>query len=271
MHRLRSTFVLSTLLALAAGTLSADPLPITAYSAVVLLDAASDTSGMCPTGCEETNDVFAPGTYSLGGYSGTGEVVLGPIPFVHAFSSSSTFADVVNAAAGLNYYFEFVGPAAGPIPVDIDVVLHTAINGISLVPSDGATAGVALGGPVSKPTGVNVHCNLLDCTDPDFTGTLHASLSANTVYILEMGAGSKISHGDEGANAFADPHLYIDPSFANAADYQFVVSDGVGNQTGLSSVPEPSYLALIGLAFGAVAVLRRLCDSLLQSGARTTD
>ena len=264
MQRLRPTFVLSTLLALAAGTLSGDPLPITGYSAVILLDGGSDAGGMCPTGCEETNDVFGPGTYSLGGYSATGEVIPGPIPFVHAFSSSSTFASVVNAAAGLNYYFEFAGPAGGPIPVDIDVVLHTAINGISLVPSDGATAGVALGGPVSVPTGVNVHCNLLDCTDPDFTGTLHASLSANTVYILEMGAGSKISHGDEGANAFADPHLYIDPSFADAADYQFIVSDGVGNQTGLSSVPEPGYLTLIGLAFGALALLRRGNKPLLR-------
>jgi len=204
----------------------------------------------------ETNNVFAPGTYSLGEYGGTGQVVLGPTPSVHAFGGS-TFGSVVNARAGLTYYFEFVGPAGSAIPIDIDVILESAVSGTSLVPSEGGRASVALGGPINN-VGVSVSCTLLDCSHPDFTGTLHADLSPNTVYIMEMGAGGGASHGDEGFNGFADPRIYIDPSFAGAADYQFVVSDGVGNQTGLSAVPEPNSPMLAGLAFCGMALLRRL-------------
>ena len=83
---------------------------------------------------------------------------------------------------------------------------------------------------------------------------------------MEMGAGGEATSGTEVSNGSADPHIYIDPSFAGGADYQFVVSDGVGNQTGLSSVPEPGSLTLTGLAFGAIALLRSLRRKALDSG-----
>jgi hypothetical protein len=257
-HRILSTFVLTTLILITGDALSANPIPISGYSATVLLDGQSATSALCPTGCSDSNDVYAPGTYSLGEYSAIGEVVLGPIPYVHAFGSSS-FGSVVNARAGLYYYFEFAGPAGSAIPIDIDVVLESAVSGTSLIPSEGGRASVALGGPINN-VGVSVSCTLLDCSNPDFIGTLHAELSPNTVYIMEMGAGGGASQGDEGFNGFADPYIYIDPSFADAADYQFVVSDGIGNQTGLSDVPEPNSLLLAmvsGLALGGVALFRR--------------
>jgi hypothetical protein len=258
MHGIVRALFMTALTLSAEGALSANPVPISGYSAAILLDGQSDTSALCPTGCSESNDVFGSGNYSLGEYSGTGEVVLGPTPYVHAFGGSS-FGSVVNARAGLTYYFEFAGPTGSAIPIDIDVILESAVSGTGLVPSEGGRASVVLGGPINN-VGVSVSCTLLDCSHPDFTGTLHANLSPNTVYIMEMAAGGGASHGDEGFNGYADPHIYIDSSFAGAADYQFVVSEGIGNQTGLSTVPEPNSMILemlAGLALGGTALWRR--------------
>lgn len=257
MHRIVSTLLMTTLILSAEGALTASPLPITGYSAIVLLDG--DTS-FCQINCSDSLDVDAPGSYSLGGFGAFGEVFLGPTPFVYGQAESGDVT-VVRAEAGLNYYFEFAGPAGPAIPIDIAVVLKSTVAGTSEVPSEGGGASIALGGPVTKQVGVSVHCTLLDCSRPDFTGTLHADLLPNTVYIMEMGAGGEATSGNEVSSGSADPHIYIDPSFAGAAGYQFVVSDGVGNQTGLSGVPEPNSLLLAmlaGLAFGGVALLRRL-------------
>ena len=86
MQRIRSTFILRILLALAAGTLSANPLPITGYSAVVLLNG--DTS-FCKANCSASLDISSPGSYSLGGFGAFGEVFLGPTPFVYGQADSS--------------------------------------------------------------------------------------------------------------------------------------------------------------------------------------
>jgi hypothetical protein len=59
------------------------------------------------------------------------------------------------------------------------------------------------------------------------------------------------------ATAFADPYISIDPSFANAADYSIVVSQGMGNsQTSASATPELASFTLIGIAFCTAALLR---------------
>jgi hypothetical protein len=255
MHRIVWTLFMTALILSVDGTLSASTLPITGYSAIVLLDG--DTS-FCQVNCSDSLDVDAPGSYSLGGFGAFGEVFPGPAPFVYGQAESSDVT-VVRAEAGLNYYFEFVGPAGPAIPIDIDVILKSSVAGTSEVPSEGGRASVALGGPINN-VGVSVSCTLLDCSHPDFTGTLHADLLPNTVYIMEMGAGGEATSGNEVSNGSADPYIYIDPSFAGAADYQFVVSDGVGNQTGLSAVPEPNSLMLAmlaGLALGGVALWRR--------------
>jgi hypothetical protein len=64
------------------------------------------------------------------------------------------------------------------------------------------------------------------------------------------------------AQAFADPYIYIDPSFANAADYSIVVSAGVSNsQASPTATPEPASFALVSIALGGLVLLRRRKDS----------
>jgi PEP-CTERM motif len=58
------------------------------------------------------------------------------------------------------------------------------------------------------------------------------------------------------STAFADPFIEVDPNFANASDYQIIVSQGIGN-TPVSATPEPSSLAVVGVALGCVALVRR--------------
>jgi hypothetical protein len=105
------------------------------------------------------------------------------------------------------------------------------------------------------------------CANPDFVGTLHFDLTPNFVYEVDIfagaGTGGGGNVGNQSAFAFADPHIYLDPSFADIAGYQLVLSDGIGNDLPgggggpPSGAPEPGTLALIVLAMGALVPGRR--------------
>ena len=54
------------------------------------------------------------------------------------------------------------------------------------------------------------------------------------------------------ASAFADPYFYIDPSFADANQYQLIFSDGVANSPISAPSPGPG-VGLLSLAFIVLA------------------
>jgi hypothetical protein len=51
-------------------------------------------------------------------------------------------------------------------------------------------------------------------------------------------------------DAYVDPYVQIDPSFADAADYRLVISDGIGNSPP-GPIPEPSTWAMMLLGFAS--------------------
>jgi hypothetical protein len=57
------------------------------------------------------------------------------------------------------------------------------------------------------------------------------------------------------ASAFADPHIFVDPSFAGAGNYSVLLSDNVGN--GLRPVPEPGTLMLLVVGLLSLAAVRQ--------------
>jgi hypothetical protein len=76
------------------------------------------------------------------------------------------------------------------------------------------------------------------------------------IRFLEVEASSGDSPLAESANASADPFIFIDPSFAGAANYSIEVSPGVGN--GLpSAAPEPGTLGLMASFLGLLLAIRR--------------
>lgn len=66
------------------------------------------------------------------------------------------------------------------------------------------------------------------------------------------------------ASASADPYIFIDPSFADAAKYSIAVSEGVSNNNpALAAVPEPASWAMMigGLGLVGVSMRRRQAAS----------
>ena len=98
-------------------------------------------------------------------------------------------------------------------------------------------------------------CGQPDAVEADLAITV-ASGAAGRVFMQVLVAASGISEGP--AFARIDPFIFVDPSFANAADYTITVEGGVGNA--LPAVPEPGVWALLlpGLAgLGAAGRRRR--------------
>jgi hypothetical protein len=74
--------------------------------------------------------------------------------------------------------------------------------------------------------------------------------------LLQVQASVGDSLRSESASASADPFIFIDPAFPNAALYSIVVSPGVGNST--AAVPEPASVHLVISGVLALAISARL-------------
>ena len=106
----------------------------------------------------------------------------------------------------------------------------------------------------------DVNCSSAAC-DPKFDGTLSFGLTPNTLYEVDLEAAAHGigTVGTQSGLGVADPHIFIDPSFADAADYPLLLSNGVGNDLPGGTVPEPSSLLLLsGALFGLIIVRRQL-------------
>jgi hypothetical protein len=148
-------------------------------------------------------------------------------------------------AGNIDYYFEYFGPS-GSIPVDIDAKVQVAF-------AWGANAGGML-----SIENVDTVCvgPAFGCSNNNFQGTLHETLTANTVYHVNLQASifANVYNGPGSAHVVVDPVIYLDPGFAgNPSDYAYTQSDGVGN--GVAATPEPESFAVGGLTLAAMVAM----------------
>lgn len=158
-----------------------------------------------------------------------------------------TGAEVLGGSANgdLAYSLAVDGPGA-TATVDIDAVLQTGIN-----PVNGAEGSASI-----EVDQGSLQYYYKQVIGGSYSGTVSLALpvGAYTVW-LTAGAGTG---SDGGTYAYADPHIYIDPTFAATNPGFSIDTDGVGNQTGsFSPAPEPGSWMLLGGAVAAIAAVRR--------------
>jgi len=204
---------------------------------------------------------YSTGTnFSTGSTFSSGTVNLQPSPSlsVHA---SSTGSGLAAATAVLDYVFELYDPFApqnkSPIPT-----IFAASGGVSLPPL-GSYPNVILQLADYNPNGLGIG-DFKDSIFYDYAcagsggclgyskglpAQLYFSISkdltlyANTLYEVLMYV-SVSSAGNWTSTGFLDPTIEIDPTFADASQYELLSSPGVGN----APLPSTWLMMLSGLA-----------------------
>ncbi len=172
------------------------------------------------------------------------------------------------ALATVQYGFEVVGGNPGDV-VPILVATNLSTTGSSEFNALGH-AEMAIDNSFGE-TKASVCSTQFDCgsTETSFSGTLAWKATSgdlgNLLFlsVLAIGGNSSLP---QSATASADPFIFIDPSFPDAAEYSIVVASGASNAPAETPEPGGFSLALIaGALFALRATGRRL------SGGRIRD
>jgi hypothetical protein len=213
--------------------------------------------------CTDRTLIDDPSSCSMSGFDATasGSLTLSPFVSLTAEVTSGPVTDFFIPGAGVfvsaQYSFRVVGGNAGDI-VPIRISTNLTSNASSFSHAYGfAEAVIHTGfGDTSVVVCTNGTCGT---TDSSFSGTFSTrafSGELGDTVQLEIEASSGDSLFAESANASADPFLFIDPSFAGAANYRIEVSDGVGNALPLAT-PEPGTWVLLSSVVAILAMRRR--------------
>ena len=237
--------------ALVATATSASALPDAIYSAEAF--GGTTAQFLSTVGTASSSGPGASGSATTSGYqrvSAAGSATPGP-------GNEGIFA------ASATYYFGVLGPAAVSVPLILRGTASLAAHGCNgnsgcssvEVYEDYGRNGSTFSnfGPITCSEGAAT------CGDFSFTQSLSLTSSTSTttgdtgfthlsIYVLAY-------YGNAGG--FIDPVITIDPSFADASQYQVVFSSGTGNP--VAAVPEPSAWAMLltGFAFAGGAVRRQ--------------
>ena len=222
--------------------------------------SAATTVANCALGGTVVSD---PSACSFGG--GSASAVLSP--FVGIRAGASGFGDDNGAFAQARYSFAVVGGNPGDqVPVDIVVDLRTAasVNGIDDIGGGIADAFADInvlnhGQSILEKCASTDRINRDLCGVNGFSGSIAiTALSGDVSNQLQLraiaGTGPDPFGDSLSAFAFADPFIFVDPTFPGADQYSIVLSEGVGNGIA-STVPEPGTLLPLGVVLAAFALL----------------
>lgn len=171
------------------------------------------------------------------------------------------------ATGDLYYTVQVLGGNFGDyVPLSIDGYLWTEASAgdDNTVISTTALLAVSAANGQSQINSI-VHCgNVLrsagDCADSTWQGTMSFFTWVGYDVNIHINASAFIfhSHTAATADAYADPYVYIDPTFAAThSQYSLVFSEGVGNAVISSATPEPATFVLTLTALAALGFLIR--------------
>ena len=213
--------------------------------------------------CTDRTLIEDPSSCSMSGFDATASGSLTLAPFVSLTAEVTSgpvngfFTPAATVFASAQYSFRVVGGNAGDI---VPLLIATNLTSNATSSSDAlgfAETLIHTGlGDAAATVCTNGSCGT---TNTSFSGTLSirafSGESGDTVH-LEIEAASGDSLFAQSANASADPFLFIDPSFAGAANYHIEVSDGVGNALPVAT-PEPGTWVLLSSVLALLAMRRR--------------
>jgi hypothetical protein len=167
-----------------------------------------------------------PGSYSLGGT--TASVSESPDSSLQVFAPQYG-----EGSAQVTYYYSvqsYDGDIASGLTIPLIVYgsLSASAGGEGTVSGAQLAVGSAIGSvsaSVASDVAPNTWGGFLDVSY--LTGSGYAS--SDTIFIGVSASASDGNTAAAFAEAFADPYIEVDPSFAGASNYYIVVSDGIGN------------------------------------------
>lgn len=166
------------------------------------------------------------------------------------------------ASAALNYFVEFTGPANVWIPIKVDSNMQAVFSGTGkpynpyypeesvvdllmtgydqISPANGAPSPFMSGDFYihSRDRGIGCPADLLTGLCNNGFGEYQLLVRSNTLVWVTLHADVEVNAGDSGT-AYIDPHFAIDSSFADALQFQIVISPGVDNGPAAQNLPEP--------------------------------
>jgi hypothetical protein len=241
---------------------------LTAFGALVLGAPPARAVVTLPAGSGfvqcSTKSGLIIGTSCNGG-TDSGLVTFSPDAGVSGSAFGLGLVDEANVFGVLNYSFEVIGGTPGTVvPVDIEATLQAIPDSIGYVFSEINVAANTNASFVICNSG-GIGCGA-GTGETNFSGVLQVTALSDTPYVttglsfdqgvhLEVEAGGALGASFNGGTVSADPHIFVDPSFPDAAEYSILVSPNVGNA--VPTIPEPGTWVLMGVGFVGLAGLRR--------------
>jgi hypothetical protein len=176
------------------------------------------------------------------------------------FPGSGCAGGSFSVSAKVDYHIEVSGPTGVMVPY----YFNTA-GGITGIAGPGQSGAGSAQVSLIAPGGVGLtgfdagtileQSGLAVCETSCVNSTQHVSLLSNTQYTVEVSAGGLVfTNYASSLSAWADPYIFIDPTFVGGNQFSLLISDGVGNSP-VAAVPEPSTWAMIILGFASVGLM----------------